>query len=708
MRQSVISITTFILLLFVFGCTEKWEEYYARPDWLEGPIYQQLEKEGRFTTFMSLLEYMGYDDILGKTGYFTLFAPNDSAFDVFFKSRNINAVEDLDTALIRDIVQYALVENGYTPHTLAAYQSSNGWVEGLSFRRLTRSSGKYYKTTFYDNDGIRLYSSGGTSSFEGYIKNEGVKYIPYFLDEFFTTTGISPANYNKYFPEVEYTGFNVADARVLGDYIVAENGYIYELDKVLLPLPNLDEYLIEHPEKDRFTEFRKILLMVTDTCPRDYLDVSKDLPVYYKVFEDGIFPDPNIEEYSTSSNVYQTICFTMFAPDNNSLQEFYSNKFLKYYSTLDQLAEDRLDVIIDFVNSHLVVDDIWYTDLPSYESSFGVLLGDNNIISGRMASNGIFYGISEVLQTGNYFNSVYGEICLNPEHKNFYMAIKLIKEINSLRNLLTSREIDYTLFLTNDSVFAAGGYFYYDLLSAFYPLSTGEEDVTETVNLMIVRGDYNNLSGKGFLKTLGGGIIRYDNNVIWGGGNIENNAPSHILETNNEPINGTVYKVNKNLIPPAKSYLEVLAAPPAGASYSQFNLYLTNSGLISSGAITGVQTRKGITIVVPTDDAVIAAGLPAYTATDSVSKETIKNFLLYHIFQDVKYPEEGTYKTYNVSEVMGKFNVYREITTAATTDGFEITDGTGNKASVINIEGSCNFALEGACIYQIDKVLNYE
>lgn len=708
MRQLQNQLMALLLLLIVFGCRDNWEEYYARPDWLEGPIYQQLEKEGRFTTFMSLLEYMGYDEILGKTGYFTLFAPNDSAFDVFFKSRNISSVEELDTSLIRDIVQYALVENGYTPHTLAAYQSSNGWVEGLSFRRLTRSSGKYYQTTLYDNDGIRLYGSAGANSFKGYIKNEGVKYIPYFLDEYFITTGISSDNYNKYFPEVEYTGFNVVDARVLGNYIVAENGYIYELDKVILPLPNLDEYLNEHPEKDKFTEFRKILLMATDTCSKDDLDISKDLPVYYKIFEDGIFPDPNIEEYSTSSNIYQTRCFTMFAPDNNSMQEFYANRYLKYYSTLDQLANDRLDVIIDFVNSHLASDDLWYNDLPSYESSLGVLLGDHNIISARMASNGIFYGISEVLQTGNYFNSVYGEICLNPEHENFYQAIKLIKEINSLESLLRSKEIDYTLFLTTDSVFIAGGYYYSDITSGFVPLYTSEEKVAETVNMMIVRGDYSDLSGKGFLKTLGGFIIRYDSYVIWGGGNIENNKPSSIFETNMEPINGTVYKVSENLVSPAKTYLEVLATPPAGASYSQFNLYLTNSGLISNGAITGVETRKGLTIVVPTDDAITAAGLPAYTETDSASMATIKNFLLYHMFQDVKYPEGGTYKTYNVSGVMGKFNVYREITTTASTDGFEITDGKGNKAAVINTAGSCNFALEGACIYQIDKVLEYE
>ena len=75
------------------------------------------------------------------------------------------------------------------------------------------------------------------------------------------------------------------------------------------------------------------------------------------------------------------------------------------------------------------------------------------------------------------------------------------------------------------------------------------EKVAEIVSMMIVRGDYDDLSGKGFLKTLGGNIIRYDNNVIWGGGNIEYNNPAGILETNKEPINGTVYKVDKNLIP---------------------------------------------------------------------------------------------------------------------------------------------------------------
>lgn len=683
-----------MLLLLVFGCSDKWEEYYARPDWLEGPIYQQLEKEGRFNTFMSLLEYMGYDDILGKTGYFTLFAPNDSAFDQFFKSRNISSVEELDTALIRDIVQYALVENGYTPEHLAAAQSSEGWVNGVSFRRLTRSSKKYYRTNAVD------ITQGNVDAF---VKNDGVKYIPYFLDEFFATVGIPSADYNKIFPDVPYTGFNVVDARVIGDFIVAENGYIYELDKVILPLPNLDEYMNEHPEKEKFSEFGNLLSLVV-TYEKDSLDLSRDLPVYYKYYPDEILTPPNEEETYNP----QTNCYTMFVPENSALTGFYNTKFLEHYNSLDEIYDKRPQVIYDLINAHLFSSAIWFNAFPSKEPSFGVLLNENNVISAKLASNGFFFGISEVLQTGNYFNTVYGDICLNPEHTNYYEAIQRIDVLKSIRNLLTSREIDYTLFLSNDSVFTAGGYYFSDVADGFVPDGTGEEKVTEIVNMMIVRGDYDDLSGNGFLKTLGGDIIRYDNKVVWGGGNIENSTPVSILETSVEPINGTVYKVNRNFVPPAKTYIEVLASPPAGASYTQFNLYLANSGLISSGAVTGVQTRKGLTIVVPVDEAVTSAGLPAYTATDSASKAEIKNFLLYHMFQDVKYPESGTYKTYNVSGVMGRFNVYREITTTATTDGFEITDGTGNKATVLNTAGSCNFALEGACIYQIDKVLKYE
>ena len=49
-------------------------EYYARPEWLGPPIYQQLSDSGIFTNYLKLVDKAGYDRTLKGAGYFTVFA----------------------------------------------------------------------------------------------------------------------------------------------------------------------------------------------------------------------------------------------------------------------------------------------------------------------------------------------------------------------------------------------------------------------------------------------------------------------------------------------------------------------------------------------------------------------------------------------------------------------------------------------------------
>ena len=689
----------YLLSILVIACENKKDDYYKRPDDLAGPIYKQLESEGHFTMFMEMLASQGYDEVLSRTGYFTLFAPNDEACQNFLTEKGVGSVSQLDSSTIREIVQYALIINGYTPQHLAAYQSSNGWVDGLAFRRLTRSSGNLYRSTAIDESGNEV---------DAYIKNYGVKHIPYFMDEFFNTTGVSSENYNRFFPGVEYTGFNVVDAKVVGDFIVAENGYIYETDKVILPLPNLEEYLYVHPEKEKFTEFSELLNKIAYY----ELDTSvhgKDLPVYTKNYSSrtGLHPEPNIEQYDVSSTLYQTFCYTMFVPENEVLQQFYEDRLLKFYGSLDDLVDDRPEVVKEFFRTCLYDEPIWYEEFGSKVSSFGVRLDESNVTSIKITSNGFFYGITDILYTGNYFNSVYGEIIIHPQYSNIYAAINKISSNQSLVNLLTSKEIDFTLFLTRDDTFKLDGVYYSSIIDGFVPLTTGEEDITKILGTLIVPGDITDISGKGFMKTYGNQILRFDNNSVWGGGNIEEDEAATVKSMNTDPINGTVYVMTRNVLPPTKTYKTILQTPPTGASYTLFNQYLTNSGLYLGENIVGLNPGKDITILVPTDDAILAAGLPAYNTTDSVEQNIIKDFLYYHIIQNVKYPDGGTYKTYSVSDTIGKFFIYRNLTTAKITGGFQITDGSGNTAEVINENGSCNFAENGASIFQINQVLTH-
>ncbi|HJS00084.1 MAG TPA: fasciclin domain-containing protein, partial [Flavobacterium sp.] len=126
-----------LLVLFASCSRDVFDEYYGRPDYLEDPIYQQLDARGNFKNFLVLIEKAGYKDILSKSGYWTMFAPNDEAFTKYFQEQNISDVSKIDDATASKIVKYALVYNAFREDQLSDYQSGQGWVKDNAFRRRT-------------------------------------------------------------------------------------------------------------------------------------------------------------------------------------------------------------------------------------------------------------------------------------------------------------------------------------------------------------------------------------------------------------------------------------------------------------------------------------------------------------------------------------------------------------------------------------------
>ena len=71
------------------ACKKEFNAFYQRPDTLEKPIYQQLEAKGNFTQMLALIDKAGYKATLSAAGYWTLFAPHDSAFKVFMLKKEL-------------------------------------------------------------------------------------------------------------------------------------------------------------------------------------------------------------------------------------------------------------------------------------------------------------------------------------------------------------------------------------------------------------------------------------------------------------------------------------------------------------------------------------------------------------------------------------------------------------------------------------------
>lgn len=203
---------TLPLLALLFGCSrDVFDEYYGRPDYLEAPIYQQLEANGNYKNLTVLIEKAGYKDILSKAGYWTMFAPNDAAFTAFFQEQGISDVSKIDNATAAKIVRYALVYNAFREDQLSDYQSATGWVKDNAFRRRTAFYDGFITKTINGQSKVTVSSNRNNRTGTNYYipGDNNNKYITYFTKEYFAEKKLSAIDFNYFYPSKSYTGFNI-------------------------------------------------------------------------------------------------------------------------------------------------------------------------------------------------------------------------------------------------------------------------------------------------------------------------------------------------------------------------------------------------------------------------------------------------------------------------------------------------------------------
>ncbi|HEY6913815.1 MAG TPA: hypothetical protein VI413_03995 [Paludibacter sp.] len=99
LSSSITSITvklqrSFLILLSIclFACKDDFFET-AIPSWLGASIYEQLQTgvtdssgvKHTFNVYTKLIDDIGYDEVLKKTGSKTVFVADDNAFALFFQ-----------------------------------------------------------------------------------------------------------------------------------------------------------------------------------------------------------------------------------------------------------------------------------------------------------------------------------------------------------------------------------------------------------------------------------------------------------------------------------------------------------------------------------------------------------------------------------------------------------------------------------------------
>lgn len=726
MSRSFTRLTGFFAVLLIFSsCKKDFNGYYDRPANLEPPIYQTLEKKGNFKSILAAVDKAGYKSILGAAGYWTFFAPHDSAFQVYLASKSLTSVDQLDSNACRQIVTYCLVYNAFRRERLDDYQSGTGWVPASAFKRRTAYYTFVYNGTDTGGKPIKVVAANRNGTIYADADNNN-KYLPYFEQQFMSARNLSSADYNYFYPNTIYTGFNVADAIVTEQDIAAENGVIHVVNRVITALPSIDQYLEGKPEYSLFKSlFDKFLVqyVLNAGVTRRYQITTGSADNVYTKFYSAPFGTlafaPNNENYLFSGNDAQTESYTIFVPTNTVLQQYINTVLLENYPAGSTLQSVPVSIVYDFVNAHLWQKAVWpskFTTTTSYLGEEARFNPTTNIVDKKILSNGIFYGTNKV-QEANVFTSVYGRAYLDPKYS---MMTKLLNY--ELKSVVSDISRDFTIFMISDAMLNAAGFTHDASVSndpyeqyrfippsgSTIPASTGattRNRLLRILNLHVVpKRVLNDLSGEGIAMTIGGEYIGFKNNTVFGSGNVDASQVVNVSSSKTSK-NGRVFYIDKILNFSENfvgAHIEKLGTTPSAAAsqYNYFWQFLSTSTIwnATTKEITGVANGTFYTLFIPNNAAIMQAvkdgllpgntttGVPNFTqATQTnIQREQVVRFI-YHHFLDKRSiaadgEESGSFPTLLKTNLGDPINVFANNTPGS----LVLTDMTNRSATVIS------------------------
>lgn len=256
--------------LFCLGIVSCTKDYVVPegelPSWLGESIYKELQEpkelQGTFNTYIRLIDDLGYAEVLGKTGSKTIFPANDEAFERFFAGDNkfgVKSYEQLSHSQKAELLFSSMIDNAILVGTLSNKQNAAGnMLQGQSVKHATNMNLTYAVTPFYaqnlpaNNKYFDRFRTEGSKSLLAVFDNTVSPMVhftgEYMLANFMTVSG-DDSDF-KILTGHEYDGKGtqadnayIFDRKVIKGDVTCQNGYIHQLDEVLLNPGNMAEIL---------------------------------------------------------------------------------------------------------------------------------------------------------------------------------------------------------------------------------------------------------------------------------------------------------------------------------------------------------------------------------------------------------------------------------------------------------------------------------
>lgn len=235
------------------------------PSWLGESIYGELKSpkslNGTFSTYIRLIDDLGYAEVLGHTGSKTIFPANDEAFAEYFKDGNnrygARSYDDLTTSQKAQLLFSSMIDNAILIGNISTEQNSSGeLLQGKAVKhttnlQLSNTIEPLYSQNFPQNNSYfdRFVEAGSLHT----VNDNTVPPMVHFTGEYMLNNSMTVVGDDNDFSVLTGNSYTDGDAyifkhKVISSNVTCQNGYIHQLDGVLEPPGNMAQVLREDTE----------------------------------------------------------------------------------------------------------------------------------------------------------------------------------------------------------------------------------------------------------------------------------------------------------------------------------------------------------------------------------------------------------------------------------------------------------------------------
>jgi hypothetical protein len=346
---------------------------------------------------------------------------------------------------------------------------------------------------------------------------------------------------------------------------------------------------------------------------------------------------------------------------------------------------------------------------------------NTDVIDHQYASNGVFYGVNKI-QESDVFYTLFGDIILDPEYALMWEALKTA----DMEGDISGTKVDYTVFMLPNDVFEKIGLTHDGSSWQIDNPDLGTNATTAIIRLIKLhiienqRLTEDDLSGNKLIRTSGTEYIKVANPYIWAAGNTQQGIGLAPIKkrSKKESTNGVSYVLSQNPITfSTKNVGEELEGVFGSSLYMKYlrKTAETHNGILynsTTSAVANVKTSADNTILVPSDEAMLAAVdsalIPPLTASDFTDDEvqTIYRFVMYHIINGTILTNDGQGSGSRgtlYSTVDGK--TYINFDNNET--GMYFYGENGNEVKVVDDIQKMNILSNRAVIHEVDFFMDY-